>query len=1146
MKKRFARLSALLLSAALTLTLIPANFAYAKEADNSNAQVQSSEVQENASDEITLSDADKDEQKAQQTETKETAEADTNNEATAEKVTIASVPVVYADGNIVEDGVTLDFANSEDSGNDTIAYKVKDGCLSNVKLTPGVQYKVSISWEDDDYWQAHEMAYAKDQYVRVGVRAKSKCLYFYNTNKNEVSDKPIRQLTIKEYDAKDPEKITIPSVQVTYADGTPVEDGHLFTFDNTDDAENDSHDYAVKDGHISNVKLEPGIPYKVSISWNDPDPDYSLDHTLAFAQNGFVRVAAKPNAKTLLHFDTESDTITKTAVRKLTVKKADADDPVKVPYNKDVNVADIDVVYEDGTPVEDGMVFDVINMQTLLDSSNYSTTYTTKNGKLSGIKMKSEVPYKIGFDVTNKYWRTHNIVGAYESDKLMRLYARYDNQAPLYYDYDEGIDADENVCRKLVVKKLDKEQDNECVIPASCWMSVLLSDNGYYAEGGLSFKMTRLDTNKSKTVLSREGELVVMGKSYTDYLLTLDKNDTYVIDYETNPVFKPYKELGGIPFSFQQDSAGKTQAVLKGYDVEDFRGRLNYTFVDLKRIDGKQNTTGKKFSDVDCGESSDIKTLYAADKVTLKNMAVTEVKSGSDKAEPLNKDITFAFYNCSTQTVETTAKSHNGILEDVELIKDHRYIVYAQDSEYEMPNHYIKLAKTGEKPLCYKCNKTENSFELTKRETALANPADAGRVNVVLPVSYINAEGEKSLVPNVKVKLVSPFDTVEGTTNADGNLEVSLMEDYNYMVLIDSDKYAIESFPLTVKDKSEYGAGKYTFNHFSCGSVGGLLLLDKGTEHDRDVTLTGTSKDTTVTGLNFGQGSYILHDRVLEDYKVAALEGKDYQVLDIDALNMYRTEISKLAAGDFKITRKLPEGKSVKNVYYIDKDNKLQKLDFTEKDGSVTFKMGSLSMYNNVIEFGTSDEPEKPSKPEKPDQPEKPSKVTVVKASQVSLNKTSYTYSGKAVKPAVKVVVKGKKLKAGIDYKVTYSSNKNVGKAKAIVTFKDKYVGKITKTFLIKPKATTLKSVTSAKKAFKATWKKQSKQTTGYRIDYSTNKNFNSKVKTVYVSKTNITSKTVKNLKKNQKYYVRIRTYKKAGKTFYHSSWSNVKSVKVK
>ena len=1304
MKKRFAKLAAILLSSAMTLTMIPTNFVYAKDVDTTAVQTEATDDQQDESGKITIPDTaesatdkkaetvteDKDQKDqkddakvenksadkkaakskaVEKTTVKKQAKAadDAKDDAkdngdkkdddeAVEKVTINSIPVTYADGKMVEDGVTIDFFNSEDGAQSS--YTVKNGLIKNIEMVPGVSYKVTLSWNDWDYIEEHDMAYAQDGFVRVAVNKDSKTLLHYDMTKGKITDKIVRKLVIKKYDAKDPvkvtipsvpvnytdgkpvenghvievsfagessypdtytvkngkiynvellaneqykfgispdddenfwadyelayaqdgfvragvdensktlfyydttnnkvtrtpirqllvkkygaddskpEKVTIPSLQVTYADGKPVEDGHVFAFYNTDDAANDTVSYTTKDGKLSNLKLEAGVPYKVSID-DYEDEDFWTDYELAYAQDGFVRVAATQNSKTLLHYDNETETITKTPVRKLTVKEYGAKDPVKVPYNKDVNVADIDVVYEDGTPVEDGMTFDLINMQTLLDSSNYSTRYTTKDGKLSGVKMKAEVQYKLGFDVNNKYWQTHNIVGAYKSDKLMRIYARYDNQAPLYYDYDEGIDADEQVCSKIVVKKLDKPQDPGCVIPASCWMSLLLSDNGYYAEGGLSFKMTRLDTNKSKTVLSREGEVVVMGESYTDYLLTLDENDTYEIDFDSNPLFKQYKELGGIPFQFQQDKAGKTQAVLKGYDVEDITGRLNYNYLDLKRIDGKQNTTGKKFSDVECGDSTEVKTLYAADKVTLKDMKVNEYNESTEKATPLDKDITFVFYNCSTQTIETTVKSHNGVLPDVEMFKDHHYIVYAEDSEYEMPNHYITLAKTGDKPLCYKCNENESSFDLTKRQTELADPSDAARVNVSLPVYYVDEDGNMKNMSDIKVKLVSPYDTVEGTSDAEGNLNVSLMEDYNYMVQVDNDKYSVESFPLTVKDKSEYGAGKYTFNHFSCGSVGGIYLVDKGTEHDRDVTLIGTSELTSVTGLNFGKGSYYLHDRVLEDYKVPELEGKDYQVLDIDALNMYRTEISKLAAGDFVITRILPKGKSVKNVYYIDKDNKLQKLDFTESNGTVTFKMGSLSIYNNVIEYKSGDEPD----------PTPDNKKTAVKASQVSLSKVKYTYTGKSVKPAVKAVVGGKKLKAGTDYKVSYSDNKNVGKAKAVVTFKGKYTGKITKSFVINPKGTSLKSVKRAKKAFKATWKKQSKQTTGYQIQYSTKKGFGSKVKTVTVSKNKVTSKTIKSLKKNQKYYVRVRTYKKAGNSKFYSGWSKTKSVKTK
>lgn len=170
-----------------------------------------------------------------------------------------------------------------------------------------------------------------------------------------------------------------------------------------------------------------------------------------------------------------------------------------------------------------------------------------------------------------------------------------------------------------------------------------------------------------------------------------------------------------------------------------------------------------------------------------------------------------------------------------------------------------------------------------------------------------------------------------------------------------------------------------------------------------------------------------------------------------------------------------------------------------------------------------------------------------VTSKNVTLSTTAYTYIGKVRKPAVKVVVNGKKVAAS-NYTVKYSSGrKNVGTYKVTVTMKNNYTGKVTKTFKILPKGTSLKSVkSSGKKQIKVTWKKQNKQTTGYKIQYTTDKKFKKSVKASTITKNNYTSKTIKKLKKNKKYYVRICTYKKVGKTTYYSTWSKVKSVKVK
>ena len=166
----------------------------------------------------------------------------------------------------------------------------------------------------------------------------------------------------------------------------------------------------------------------------------------------------------------------------------------------------------------------------------------------------------------------------------------------------------------------------------------------------------------------------------------------------------------------------------------------------------------------------------------------------------------------------------------------------------------------------------------------------------------------------------------------------------------------------------------------------------------------------------------------------------------------------------------------------------------------------------------------------------------------VKLKKTSYTYDGKAKKPAVIVKdSKGNSLKNGTDYTISYQGGrKKVGEYKVKVTFKGKYTGTKELSFKIKPKGTSLKSVTAGKKKFKVTWKKQKTQTTGYQIQYSKNSKFKSGNKKVTIKKNKTTSSTVKKLKSKKKYYVRIRTYKTVnGKKFY-SGWSKVKNIKVK
>lgn len=152
----------------------------------------------------------------------------------------------------------------------------------------------------------------------------------------------------------------------------------------------------------------------------------------------------------------------------------------------------------------------------------------------------------------------------------------------------------------------------------------------------------------------------------------------------------------------------------------------------------------------------------------------------------------------------------------------------------------------------------------------------------------------------------------------------------------------------------------------------------------------------------------------------------------------------------------------------------------------------------------------------------------------VKLSKTSYTYDGKEKKPGVTV---------------TDVLDQPISKSEYTVTikFKNHYAGTEKRTFTINPKGTALSKVTSPKKAqLKVTWKKQATQTTGYQVQYSTDKNFKKGNKTVTVKGAKTTAKTISKLTKGKKYYVRVRTYKTVNKTNFYSGWSKSSSVTVK
>ena len=96
------------------------------------------------------------------------------------------------------------------------------------------------------------------------------------------------------------------------------------------------------------------------------------------------------------------------------------------------------------------------------------------------------------------------------------------------------------------------------------------------------------------------------------------------------------------------------------------------------------------------------------------------------------------------------------------------------------------------------------------------------------------------------------------------------------------------------------------------------------------------------------------------------------------------------------------------------------------------------------------------------------------------------------------------------------------------------------------PKAITVTSLVCKKHGkFTVKWKKL-KGVDGFEVQFSKDKKFKKdpKVKTVKSGKA--TSATVSKLKKNARFYVRIRVYKTVNGEKIYSDWSKYKSVKIK
>ncbi len=180
-----------------------------------------------------------------------------------------------------------------------------------------------------------------------------------------------------------------------------------------------------------------------------------------------------------------------------------------------------------------------------------------------------------------------------------------------------------------------------------------------------------------------------------------------------------------------------------------------------------------------------------------------------------------------------------------------------------------------------------------------------------------------------------------------------------------------------------------------------------------------------------------------------------------------------------------------------------------------------------------------------------PSKKPVLKTQKIHVSKTYYTKELGSQAFNFDAKAKGKlSYKSSDTEVVTVTSEgmvrvKGVGKAYITITANEtKTYKKVTQTVAIKviPKKMQF-SLQKKQNALIVSWNKED-DVTGYHIEYATKSNFADK-KVITVRDNNTIRKTLARPKKNQTYYVRMRSFKSYNDVIYHGEYSSVKKSRI-
>ena len=158
----------------------------------------------------------------------------------------------------------------------------------------------------------------------------------------------------------------------------------------------------------------------------------------------------------------------------------------------------------------------------------------------------------------------------------------------------------------------------------------------------------------------------------------------------------------------------------------------------------------------------------------------------------------------------------------------------------------------------------------------------------------------------------------------------------------------------------------------------------------------------------------------------------------------------------------------------------------------------------------------------------------------------SYTYTGKAITPALRLTFKDGSVIPESEYSWVCINNIKVGKAEISVVGRGTNVkGLIKKTFVVKPAKQTINKITTTTGLFRIYWNKDP-QASGYQVLYSKDKSFVKDVHSWTTFDLNDTSEGFSRVPTSgETWYVKVRSFTAQNNTRY-GNYSAVKSIKVK